>query len=279
MKLAFSSNAFRRFSIEETIALVAEAGYAGVELMADTPHAFPPQVTPEKLESIRKAAERSGMGISNINAFMMCGYGKGCDFHHPSWIEPDPSFRRIRIEHTKRCLQIAAAVGARHISTEPGGPLPEGMTREAALAIFRDGLEECLPVAARTGVEILIEPEPGLLLETSRQFADFMVERPLSHVAMNGDLGHFFCVSEEPHDVIRSGREWIRHVHLEDIAADRKHVHLEPGQGAMNFHAIFEALREIRYGGWVTVELYPYQEDPAGAARRARQHLSQFLHA
>ena len=39
MKLAFSSNAYLRFSIDETIARIAGLGYTGIELLADVPHA------------------------------------------------------------------------------------------------------------------------------------------------------------------------------------------------------------------------------------------------
>jgi sugar phosphate isomerase/epimerase len=39
VKLAFSSNAYLQFSIEETIRRIAEIGYRGIELLADVPHA------------------------------------------------------------------------------------------------------------------------------------------------------------------------------------------------------------------------------------------------
>ena len=41
MKLAFSSNAYLHFSIEETIARIAALGYRGIEMLADVPHAWP----------------------------------------------------------------------------------------------------------------------------------------------------------------------------------------------------------------------------------------------
>ena len=44
-------------------------------------------------------------------------------YWHPGWIDPDPHYRAIRREHTKRALQLAAELGAPHITTEPGGPL------------------------------------------------------------------------------------------------------------------------------------------------------------
>ena len=60
---------------------------------------------------------------------------------------------------------------------------------------------------------------------------------------------------------------------LEDIAATRVHQHLVPGRGAIDFPATINAIRETGYNGWLTVELYPYIDDPDAAAREAREFL------
>ena len=67
--------------------------------------------------------------------------------------------------------------------------------------------------------------------------------------------------------------KYIRHVHLEDIAATRVHQHIVPGEGAIDLAPVLGALREIGYEGWVTVELYPYISDPDTAARTARERV------
>jgi sugar phosphate isomerase/epimerase len=136
MKLAFSSNAFREYSLEDTIGILAGIGYEGLELMADRPHAWPEDMTPAKLDSIRRALEKHRMQVSNVNAFMMCAYkdpksGRSGTFHWPSWIDKDVDTREARIRHTVACVDVAAAVGAKTMSTEPGGPL-EGRTRTSA---------------------------------------------------------------------------------------------------------------------------------------------------
>ena len=41
MKLAFSTNAYLRFPFAEAVTRLAKIGYAGVEIMADVPHARP----------------------------------------------------------------------------------------------------------------------------------------------------------------------------------------------------------------------------------------------
>jgi sugar phosphate isomerase/epimerase len=67
------------------------------------------------------------------------------------------------------------------------------------------------------------------------------------------------------------------HYHFEDIAATRVHQHLVPGRGAIDFAATLAEIKKTGYDGWLTVELYPYLDDPDGAAREAREFLGKVL--
>ncbi len=282
MKLAFSSNAFRRHTIEETIGLLAGIGYDGLEIMGDVPHLWPPEMTFSKIASIREALDRNRMGISNVNAFMMCGYrdprnGRPGTFHWPSWIDSDPVVRLARVDHTRGCVEWAAALGAKTISTEPGGPLA-GRSREDGYVLFARELAPVARRAADLGVSLLVEPEPGLLIEKSREFEEFLsryVDFP--GAGLNFDMGHFYCVGEDPAGLIRRFGLRAAHFHLEDIAATRVHHHLPPGEGAMDYRAIFRALREIDYGGWITIELYPFQENAPEVAKRAHDFVRRWM--
>jgi sugar phosphate isomerase/epimerase len=42
-----------------------------------------------------------------------------------------------------------------------------------------------------------------------------------------------------------------------------------PGTGAIDFAEVIAAIRRTGYDGWLTVELYPFLEDPDAAARGA----------
>ncbi len=53
MRLAFSSNAYLNYSLEETIARIAALGYRGMELLADVPHAWPAGLLPQRRSEIR----------------------------------------------------------------------------------------------------------------------------------------------------------------------------------------------------------------------------------
>ena len=278
MKLAFSSNAYLHFSVEKTIARIAEFGYHGIEILADVPHAWPAGLLEEHKTSIRRALDDAGLTISNINAFMMIAVSDPRQpYWHPGWTDPDPHYRAIRREHTKRALHLCRDLGAPHITTEPGGLVAEGQSRQEASDIFYEELMPCVEVAEQLGVGLLIEPEPELLIERFDQYLEFVSRIDSDRVGLNFDIGHAYCVGEDPQDWVPKMAEHTVHYHLEDIAASRVHQHLIPGHGAIDFAATLNAIKATGYDGWLTVELYPYLDDPDNAAREAKQHLDGLL--
>lgn len=275
--LAFSSNAFKKNTLEEAIDAVASIGYGAIELMADLHHAYPETFDAARRRDIAKRLADLGLVVSNINAFTHFVDG---DTYHPTWIENDPKLNQKRIDHTNRCLELAQEFGARTVSIQPGGPLlTSGLLEDNALELFGDGIEACLDTADATGVILAIEPEPGLLIERAKEFLDFkerfFADEPL--VQMNCDIGHLFCVGDDPAHVIRTMAKHVAHVHLEDIGANRVHQHLTPGRGVIRFSDVFAALRDVDYTGHATVELYPYETTAAGVARDAFDNLRPLL--
>jgi sugar phosphate isomerase/epimerase len=277
-KLAFSTNAYLRFSFAEAARRLAGMGYRGVEIMADVPHAWPAFLLEAQKQAIRDSLKQNSLAISNINAFMMHAVNDARQrYWHPSWIEPDRHYRQIRIDHTTRALTLAKELGAPCITTEPGGPVEAGASWSAALKLFVEGLKPVLEHAEKEGVLLLVEPEPGLLIETCDQFLELMQHLDSPAVGLNFDIGHAYCVGDDPATSIPRVAKYIRHFHLEDIAATRVHHHLIPGEGAIDFAATLRAIQAIGYQGWITIELYPYVDDPDDAARLALQRITHIL--
>jgi sugar phosphate isomerase/epimerase len=124
---------------------------------------------------------------------------------------------------------------------------------------------------------LLIEPEPDLLIERFPQYLSFIERIDSRLIGLNFDVGHAYCVGEDPQDWIAKMAPHTRHYHLEDIAATRVHQHLVPGRGAIDFAATLAEIRKTGYDGWLTVELYPYLDDPDAAATEAREYLTKLL--
>ena len=275
MKLAYSTNAFKRYSLNEAIRMIAEIGYEGIELLCDTPHAYPPTFQDKEIYSFKNQIAKFRLDISNLNAFTLYSIS---DVYHPSWIEDDKASRELRIIHTINCIKLAKKIGVKNLSTEPGGPVSESKTNIKYLEnLFMEGLNRVVPIAEQENIIILIEPEPNLLLENSNQFLNFIENLSTDNVRLNFDIGHFYCVGEDPTDLIYKLSEYIEHFHLADIASNRIHNHLIPGEGSINFRSVFKAIEAIGYKGFVTVELYPYQLCPKEAGKKAYEYLYRIL--
>ncbi|MCC6575292.1 MAG: sugar phosphate isomerase/epimerase [Planctomycetes bacterium] len=278
-KLAFASNAMKRYSLDEAIDLVADAGYQGIEILLDPPHAFPPHVKDADIKRWREKLKKRGLAVSNCNAFMLYGI-EGC--HRPSWCERDPRRRALRVEHTRQCLHLASKLGSPTISTEPGGPIDPGVTRKQAADWFEEGLRSVLPDAEKAGVRLCIEPEPGLLIEHGSEYEEFIQRFAGDKVAdrwlgLNFDVGHFYCVGDDPAVMAAQFKGRTHHIQIEDIAKDRVHFHLVPGDGAIDFDRFFMNLRATKYEGWITVELYTFEHKAVEVAQRAREFLAKYV--
>lgn len=268
-QLAFSTNAFKRFTLDDALRSIAKAGYKGAELLCDVPHAYPPLFGDVEIDRVKKLITDLGLKISNLNAFTLYAIG---DVYRPSWIEDDEKARNMRLQHTINCIKLAKKIGAANLSTEPGGPA-SGAGTATQEKLFLKGIKEAEKAAQEHGIRILVEPEPGLLIENSTQFLNLVKDVHSDLVGLNFDIGHFYCVKEDPGKLVYRLADHIGHFHLEDIAADRVHSHLLPGRGAIDFRPVFKAIDGIGYSGFVTVELYPYQDDPGSAARDALEYL------
>ena len=167
---------------------------------------------------------------------------------------------------------LCAELGAPHITTEPGGPLAPGPVAAGGDRPVRRG-----PQAAGRA-----RPRPGRLapdrararpaagddrpVPGGRRATECPVDRPELRRRPRVLRAAKTCPGRSP-----SWRPHIRHYHLEDIAASRVHHHLVPGTGAIDFAEVVAAIRATGYDGWLTVELYPFLDDPdAAAARRSR---------
>jgi sugar phosphate isomerase/epimerase len=273
MTFGYSTNAYTRFNLLTALEMIAEIGFAGVEIMCDRPHLYPPEWHELEILRLQDTLTRLNLKVTNLNSFTLYAVG---DVILPSWIDTDPLQRKIRIDHTIDCLHLSAQLGCKNISIPPGGRAGLMHEREA-LKLFQKGLEQVLPVAEAIGVHLLIEPEPLLLIENTSQIASFVSDIPSDYIGINFDIGHFFCAGENPAAAFEKLFPWIGHVHIEDIAADRTHNHLIPGLGAINFDEVFTAMARLHYRGDISLELYPYTDTPAEAGRQGRALLLPML--
>jgi fructoselysine 3-epimerase len=275
MKLAFSTNAFTRFNLSAALNALAAVGYEGVEILADKPHWYPEHFDQGEAESIRQELARLKLAVSNVNANCTFGYWKDAPpepFFEPSLISPAGVHRADRIRMIQNTLRFAKVIGAENISITSGRALPT-MPPEAAMRQLRESLMPVLELAEKLKIRVGIETEPGLLIEWSTELRELIDRLGSKMLGANLDFGHAVVQGEDLPTIIKllDGRIW--NCHIEDLPG-RKHYHLIPGTGTIDWQDLRAALAAIGYDRFLTVELYTYPDRPVEAAEQSLAYLS-----
>ena len=151
MKLAFSTNAYTRFTLDQAIRGIHGAGFDGVEILADVPHAYPEAMDDALVQAVRKTLDETGLAVSSINCNCSFGYWKDAPpepYFEPSLISPNPKHRGDRARMILKTLDFAKQIGAANISITSGrclgGMPPEKAAKQFAGASHRGrGCSSC----------------------------------------------------------------------------------------------------------------------------------------
>lgn len=273
---SFSTNAFTEHELPAALEAIARSGYRGVEILADRPHLVPHRYPPQGIEDLRRLLGYLGLAVANLNANTTVSYYEGCatfwePLFEPSLAHPDSNLRFWRLLYTQRAIDAAAALGCPSVSVTSGRPQP-GTLPERSLDLLEVSLRNLVRYAGERGVRIGIEYEPGLLIESAADLRAFLDRLPDPGLGANLDIGHSRVAGEDLEETLTLLKGRIFHLHLEDIRG-RRHYHLVPGQGDMDFGEVFRLLDRFGYTGFITVELYTYPHAPEAAARQALTHL------
>jgi sugar phosphate isomerase/epimerase len=274
MQLAFSTNAYTRFSLFEALAGIKRAGFSGVEILADVPHAYPLSLDTPTMMHIGAELERLDLVVSNVNANCSFGYWKDAPpeaYFEPSLISPNPRHRVDRTDLIFKTLEFARAINAAHISITSGRCLG-GMPPDLAAVQLRESLLPILDRADSLGINVGIECEPGLFLEYAAELRDWIDRLQHPRLGANLDIGHSQVAGENLTESITLLGDRIWNLHVEDIPG-RKHYHMIPGEGTMPWGEIVAALRRIDYQRFLTVELYTHTQNPQAAAEKSLEFL------
>jgi len=273
MRFAYSTNIFRLRPLAEAVEGIAKGGFGAVEIIADHPHALPEEVGAAEAAELSQLLEKLKMKVCNLNSSFVGTLG---DAHNPSWLEEDWQHRERRIRYTLDCLRLAAAMGIPHVSTMPGGPIPDTMNQEDAWRLFVANMHRVLPLAKKIGAGLLIDPSPEMLIETSEQALAFLKEFEFNeYLRINFDVGHFFSIGEDPCSSWEKLKPYTLHVHLDDIASGKGHRHVQLGEGAVDIPSFLDCVRESGYEGYVTIKLDSYDQRAEEAVLLSAHYLQE----
>ena len=256
---------------------IAKAGFPGVELTDK-------KVTLEQAEQGRLTAAKHGL---RIHSFM----GGWADFNNA-----DEAARRASIEDVKRMIRLSAAYGASTILLVPCrtdvSPMPkpsqfsiafdpatlavktvvEGdnapfaayiAAQNRATELSRQAVEELIPVAAREGVIVALENVWNNLWVQPAFASAFVRSFDCPWVRAYFDLGNH--VRYAPVEAwLKAFNRSIVKLHIKDFKVDRNKPNdgdfVPIGKGSIDWKSVRQAIDEIGYNGWVSIESEGYTD-------------------
>jgi sugar phosphate isomerase/epimerase len=272
LRLGYGTNGLTDLRLDDALGLLADLGYDGVGLTLDHMHLDP--LAPGLAARTRHVARRLtelGLGVTVETGarYVLDPRRK----HGPSLLDPDPEARAARTALLVRAVDVAAGLGAHAVHCF-SGVTPPHTTTDTAWNRLADALAPVLDAAARSGIPLAIEPEPGHLLAT---LADFHHLRALlgdpQPLGLTLDIGHCQCLeAASPADCVRDAAPWLRHVQIEDMRRG-VHEHLPFGDGEIDFPPVLEALADAAYDGLTVVELPRHSHAGPELARASVEFL------
>lgn len=235
-------------TFEQRLEKAAALGYQGVELVVSDPLRLGPQAL------LTQLANHGLVPAAVATGFVFGSRGL-------QLVNPDETVRSQAAQLLQDLVRLAHALNVSVVTIGGfrGKAAPVGGL-ETAKKMLHESLRSAEPLAKELGITIALEPlrhAESDLLNSAEEVCRFIDEGGHEAVGLLLDVYHMMCVETDLPEVIRTYRDKLVHFHLADTG--RKAL----GQGTFDFAPIEEALREIGYTGWQSVEL-PRAEDPDG---------------
>lgn len=251
LRFAYNTNGLQSHRLEDALTLLADDGYDGVALTLDVMHLDPLRAGPADVAQAQRLLRRLRLAcvIETGARFVLDPRRK----HHPSLDDPDPVARLARLDHLRRCLELAAELGAEAL-TLATGPAPGGADPDVVHALRVEALRELVARGGELGVPIALEPEPGHGVDTLAGWRALKDDVP--ELGLTLDVSHVSLAAPEGSvaEAIAANAADLTVVHLEDAPRGR-HEHLPFGEGDLDLSATLAALVAAGFHGLCAVEL------------------------
>ena len=275
MLIGYNTNGFAHHRLEDALNILADFGYGSVAITLDyqSLNPFDADLSSQLARVASILHQRNLRCVIETGArFLLDPYRK----HQPTLLSAQEKDRELRLQFLCKAVDIAAHLRADAVSFWSG--TPDSTEAESVLwERLAEGCRRLCDYAAKAGMRLAFEPEPGMFIDTMNRYAALRerVQPPL--LGLTIDIGHLHCQGETPiADYLVRWKDLLWNVHIEDM---RKgvHDHLMFGEGEIDFGPVLRTLEETGYRGGVHVELSRHSHDAVRAAGTALAFLKSHI--
>ena len=269
MKFSMCNEFCEGWPLARVFDLAQTCGYEGVEIAPFTLGKTVDRISAAERSYIRRSAEARGLKISALH--WLLSYPSGLHTNSPD------SATRTRTRHyfmqlIRFCADLGAArmvIGSPKQRSITPGEDPD-VTWQRTVEFYK----HVAAVARECGVWLGFEPlgrwdtdfinsvGEGICLVQSVNHPHFRLT--LDARAMSGE-------GRPLPEIIREAAPYLVHFHAND--PNRR----EPGSGSLDFVPVLAALNEVKYDGWVSIEVFDFTPGPETIAREGIEYLRRCL--
>jgi sugar phosphate isomerase/epimerase len=248
-----------KYPIEKVIEDAARLGFDGVEIL----HRQMENESPVYMNDLKQLAFRNGLALPMLSI-------------HQDFVSPDAAERRKHIEHTERCIGLAAQMGIPAVRLNSGRwktiksfddlmkvkgnePPLQGHKLDDAFQWVVDSIRACLPAAERAGVMLALENHWGLTTDIDMLLRIWReVKSPW--LGINADTGNF---PGDPYEGIAKLAPHAAIVQAKTYYGGGEWYTLD-----LDYKRIAGILKKAGFRGWVSLEMEG-KEAPATAVPKS----------
>ena len=265
-RLAVCSGTFQGWSFAEACKGAVRTGYEGIEiaphLLSDDPNSLSAGRRGE-LRDIRESEGLLYVGLHNM-------------LKAPGWLHlttPDRFRREKSWDYFRGLVDLCADLGdggLMILGSARQRDTVDGATRREARSRLAEGLAAVAPDAEARQVRILLEPLAPHLCDVVNNLGEAIaIVKQIGSPAVQSMFDTHNAVAETlAHgEAIRKHYRYIRHVHVNEM--DGRH----PGTGDYDFKPVLQALKDLAYPGWVSLEVFHFDHGPEIIARDSARFI------
>lgn len=275
MQLGYHTIGLMHHNILDAIDLIADTGYRSIGIAVDH-HCLSPFDRAAKVQLQKIKHRLRSMNLTSCIEANPRFLLDPSQAFLPGLVEPDRKKSESRAEFLKHCIDLAEELDSYCVSIS-SGPCPQTMTFNAAIDQLVSQLSPLLAYADQRNVEIGLEPEPDMLIDSLGRFDRLFHLLPHRRINLTLNVAHMFCAAEVPvGGFIDQWGEKIINVHVSDALAG-SHEHLLFGSGQIFFPPILESLGRAGYKNGIQVELEDYSPNGVATLQSAYRFLAPLI--
>ena len=249
----FNAVAFKG-DFEANVRKIAHLGYDGVELAIRDPNLVDG-------DALLAVTEVHGLSVPAI------GTGQAWGEEGLSFTDPEENVREAAIRRVCDHVPFASRTGAVIIVGLLLGIVKPGVEHAQAYTWMVDALRRCSAAAAPDGVRLVLEPinrYETSLVNSVPECLELIDAVGADNFGVLADTFHMNIEDASMTGSLRQAGSHLFHVHFAD--SNRWY----PGAGHIDFASLVRTLREIGYGGYVSIEAMPMPDADTCAVESIR---------